>query len=161
MKTLTLFRHAKSSWKYDIDDAFRPLNARGYRDAPLMAAEFSGQQPELVLCSPAIRTYSTALIYLEYLQIPLQRLQLDWALYETSGERLMSFLKTQSDNVQHIWLFGHNPGLNELLDLCLQESQENLVTGAWASLAFDCSSWTVLNRASLLASAKPQKEKTN
>ena len=38
MKTLTLLRHAKSSWKdSSLQDRERPLNGRGQRDAPVMA----------------------------------------------------------------------------------------------------------------------------
>ena len=37
MKTLTLVRHAKSSWKDQyLSDRERPLNKRGERDAPVM-----------------------------------------------------------------------------------------------------------------------------
>ena len=44
MLTLTLFRHAKSSWELNgLDDRERPLNARGREAAPRMAARgFSG-----------------------------------------------------------------------------------------------------------------------
>ncbi|MFQ5609583.1 MAG: histidine phosphatase family protein, partial [Woeseiaceae bacterium] len=37
MKTLTIVRHAKSSWKdRTLSDRERPLNQRGERDAPIM-----------------------------------------------------------------------------------------------------------------------------
>ena len=37
MKTLYVMRHAKSSWAdADLADFDRPLNDRGYRDAPFM-----------------------------------------------------------------------------------------------------------------------------
>lgn len=163
MKTVTLFRHAKSSWKHDTLDMYRPLNARGYRDAPRMAAQFAAHAPERILCSPAVRAYSTALFYLGQMQLPLSVLQLDWALYESSGQQLLSLLKAQPEGAQVLWLFGHNPGLNQLLSLCLGKEQENLVTGAWVCLRFDCRHWQDIETAhtSLLDSAKPDKSKEN
>ena len=62
MLTLTLFRHAKSSWELNgLDDRERPLNARGSSAAPLMAGFMHDHRirPEFVLCSTAVRTRQT------------------------------------------------------------------------------------------------------
>ena len=62
MLTLTLFRHAKSSWATPgLPDFDRPLAPRGEEAAPLMAAFLaeSGLAPDLVLCSSARRTRET------------------------------------------------------------------------------------------------------
>jgi len=38
MKVIVIVRHAKSSWDHvNMRDHDRPLNARGQRDAPMMA----------------------------------------------------------------------------------------------------------------------------
>ena len=63
MKTLTIFRHAKSSWDFpDLTDHDRPLNKRGERDAPVMAERLqtAGVRPSLILSSPAVRAWRTA-----------------------------------------------------------------------------------------------------
>ena len=39
MKTLTVVRHAKSSWNTDDNDHDRPLNERGLNAAPKVGAE--------------------------------------------------------------------------------------------------------------------------
>ena len=62
MLTLSLLRHAKSSWKNPtVPDRERPLAARGITDAPLMGRAITerGIDPELVLCSSARRTVDT------------------------------------------------------------------------------------------------------
>lgn len=62
-KTLTLLRHAKSSWKSDaLSDFDRPLNSRGRQDAPEMARRLqaAGIRPSLIVSSPAKRAWSTA-----------------------------------------------------------------------------------------------------
>ncbi|MCU0355001.1 MAG: histidine phosphatase family protein [Cytophagales bacterium] len=68
MKHLVLFRHAKSSWDDpQLLDFERPLNARGYRDAPRMAQRLGmwlSQLPAPVrwTSSPARRAWDTALM---------------------------------------------------------------------------------------------------
>ena len=55
-------RHAKSDWKdSSLTDHQRPLNKRGKRDAPQMAAKLSelGWQPSRVLTSDSQRTMET------------------------------------------------------------------------------------------------------
>ncbi len=58
MIRLALVRHAKSDWGSPaLDDHDRPLNRRGLRDAPAMAARLadSGFVPEVILSSTALR----------------------------------------------------------------------------------------------------------
>ncbi|MDH3806604.1 MAG: histidine phosphatase family protein, partial [Gammaproteobacteria bacterium] len=65
MKTLTLVRHAKSSWKDSgLSDRERPLNKRGERDAPVMGkrAAAAGLRPSQIISSPAVRAWTTAKI---------------------------------------------------------------------------------------------------
>jgi phosphohistidine phosphatase len=62
MLTLSLLRHAKSSWSdAHAKDIERPLNERGERVAPRMGAFMARQGivPDLVLCSPAARARRT------------------------------------------------------------------------------------------------------
>lgn len=146
MKQVTLFRHAKSSWKYELEDVFRPLNRRGYRDAKLMAEARDYKVPDQLCCSPAIRTYSTALYYLKQYQIPINRLHLDWALYEVTGEQLFTYLQQLNDSLQQVWLFGHNPGFNELIEIGTGQPMDNMVTGASLNLCWQADSWKTLTR---------------
>ena len=63
MKTLSIIRHAKSSWKdLGVPDHERPLNKRGRHDAPLMGKLLRDQNitPDLIISSTAIRAETTA-----------------------------------------------------------------------------------------------------
>ena len=63
MKRIYFIRHAKSSWKdMDLADHDRPLNARGERDAPAMAAALAqrGVSPDGIITSSALRAVTTA-----------------------------------------------------------------------------------------------------
>ena len=69
-KTLFILRHAKSSWSdHPLSDFERPLNKRGYEQAPLIAEVLSKKAtlPQKVISSPANRALTTANFMLELL----------------------------------------------------------------------------------------------
>ena len=55
MKTLTIVRHAKSSWNTNHEDHDRPLNTRGLDAAPKVGAEIlrRGMVPDKIISSTA------------------------------------------------------------------------------------------------------------
>ena len=141
MKSLVLCRHAKSNWKYHTDDIYRPLNKRGIADAPRMANSWSGARPDIVLCSPAVRAYSTALAYIGENAWPLTLLRLEQALFEAGPDTLLKVLSGVDDEVQDVWLFGHNPGLNLLTETLTGAQCDNIVTAARVHLALTIAHW--------------------
>ncbi|MBC3767764.1 SixA phosphatase family protein [Neptunicella marina] len=159
MKRLTLFRHGKSSWEFDIADYHRPLNHRGFRQAEQMAHDCQLDHPDLVLCSPAVRAYATALFYIRNLDINLSRLQLEWLLYESFTPTLVKVLKQQPDKDDYLWLFGHNPGLSNLASYLTGEECDYLVTASYICLELKEDSWSSLNAgcASIIRYERPKK----
>ena len=70
MLTLSLLRHAKSSWDdASLNDFDRPLSERGENAAPRVGAYMAAQglAPEFVLCSPAVRARQTLDLVLPHL----------------------------------------------------------------------------------------------
>src|SRR5918992_1021254 len=68
MLTLSLLRHAKSSWAdRELDDHERPLATRGIKAAGAMGAFIAreGLRPDLILCSGSVRTRATLALVLE------------------------------------------------------------------------------------------------
>jgi phosphohistidine phosphatase len=115
MHKLHLLRHAKSSWKDDVEDRERRLNRRG-RDA----ARWVGRHLpatigalDLVLCSSAARTRETMdLILADYRVRP--RCVIEDELYAASPEKLMERLRRLDEDNLNVLLIGHNPGIQEL-----------------------------------------------
>jgi len=117
--TLTLMRHAKSSWNQaDLQDFDRPLNARGNRDAPIMAARLLEQQPlpNLIISSSAARAKATAEYLLEACKlIDCQpHYQEESKLYLASPESLLQVVSRQDEENKHVIIVAHNPGLEDL-----------------------------------------------
>ena len=113
MLTLSLLRHAKSSWKDPtISDHDRPLNARGTAEAPVMGKAMAkhGLDPDLVLCSTARRTRDTLQLVLPELKTEPKIVYED-ELYHASPAEMLDLLHGVGGGVNQVLLVGHNPEL--------------------------------------------------
>ena len=94
MRRLYLLRHAKSSWKNaSLRDRDRPLSGRGRRAAKAIAEHLrdEGIDPELVLCSPAVRAVET----LEGIEPVMGRrsLRVEPAIYGAGADQLLGLVR--------------------------------------------------------------------
>jgi phosphohistidine phosphatase len=159
--TLYLLRHAKSSWADPtLPDPERPLAPRGRRDAKRIANHLLRRriEPELVLCSSAVRTRET----LELIRPALaaaSTVTLEQELYAASAEELLERLRTLPDTVASVLLIGHNPGLHQLsLVLAsagseLERLEAKFPTAALATLTFANTTWNRLAPADAVLAA--------
>jgi phosphohistidine phosphatase SixA len=109
MLTLSLLRHAKSSWKIPmLPDHDRPLAARGETDAPLMGKTMTerGIDPDLVLCSSARRTRDTLALVLPELKIEPKVVYED-ALYHATPAEMLDMLRQVAPGASRVMVVGH------------------------------------------------------
>jgi phosphohistidine phosphatase len=120
MLTLSLLRHAKSSWKDPtIADHDRPLNTRGRTEAPVMGKAMTehGLDPDLVLCSTARRTRDTLQLVLPELKTEPKIVYED-GLYHGTPQEMLDLLREVAAPASQVLLVGHNPELQSFaLDL--------------------------------------------
>ncbi len=148
MKTLTLLRHAKSSWDDAVARDFdRPLNSKGERAAQTMGRKLRaiGTGFDLVVASPAARVQQTlAQVAIGY----GAALAPEWdrRIYLASTATLLEVIHELPASADHVLLAGHNPGLEELVLLLSAGSGDNRLrdqveikfpTGSIAELAFE------------------------
>lgn len=160
---LTLVRHAKSSWASPVPaDRLRPLNQRGRRDLPQMAARLAGRLgcPGRILVSPALRTRATAEAFVEALGCPPERVRLEEELYEADGERLLAVLRRQAADCRHLMVVGHMPGLGELARTLCGVPEDKFPTCAVLHMGLNMAKWFRLEPGSgrLLWYATPRSE---
>lgn len=123
MKTLTLLRHAKSSWDDTVERDFdRPLNARGYRAAERMGVEIArlGLGFDTVCASPAVRVKET----LAGVEKGARRTftpRFEPLVYLASGDTLLEIVHGLDGGAASALLVGHNPGLEDLLLMLVPE----------------------------------------
>ena len=117
MKTLTLVRHAKSSWKDPgLADFDRPLDQRGQRDLPAMAQRLAaaGEPPDRIVTSPAVRALETARGLAAELGLAEGAPVTEPRIYGASHAQLFDILRHQPESCGHLMLIGHSPGIAEL-----------------------------------------------
>ncbi|WP_428309218.1 SixA phosphatase family protein [Hydrocarboniphaga sp.] len=161
MRSLTLVRHAKSSWdNAALADFDRPLNERGRRDAPLMAQRFAhaAETPLQLVASPALRTTSTALVFAEALGVPADSIRYEPQIYEADVETLLAVVRGLSDEVPNAVLFGHNPGFTDLCHALARCDFTEMPTCAVARIDFDVEHWrdVASGRGRLMAYSYPK-----
>jgi len=142
MKKLLLLRHAKSSWKdTNVRDFDRPLNQRGLKAAPQVGKLMRKRkvEPDVVLSSPAERARQTAELTLESAQSNL-KIRFDERIYEASAGRLLEVVAQIEDSANVAMLVGHNPGMEELLELLTGE-KERLPTAALSCIELNIEKW--------------------
>ena len=146
MKTLTLLRHAKSSWDDPgLADRDRPLNRRGERNAPKMGQRISaaGIRPSLIISSPAVRAWTTAKIVAREISYPLEFLQREDDLYHASVDSIIDVVSRQDTGFNNIMVVGHNPGLTEFANFLVPGLTGNLPTCGVVSVTVQSDDWNI------------------
>lgn len=151
MKTLALFRHAKSDWDDAVTRDFdRGLNERGRKGARLLGGELTGGDDgwDSVLASPAERVRQTLSIAL-----PDQAPQWDERLYLAPCETIFDIVREHAGAADRVLVCGHNPGLQEALLALVPPAAENAAfdeaarkfpTAALAVLELNIDDWAEL-----------------
>jgi phosphohistidine phosphatase len=136
MKSLTLFRHAKterdSLTGRDID---RQLSERGEQDAPRMGEEIRrlGLGYDLALSSPAARAAQTA-------ELAGLAPRFDERIYDAPAGRLLAIAQDAEDEIGKLMLVGHNPGFERLASMLLGEDVE-MPTGSLIEIELPIDHW--------------------
>ncbi len=144
MKTIYFVRHAKSSWDHPtLRDIERPLEARGLRDAPLMAKvlKSKGVEPDLLLSSPATRAYSTALYFADAFEIDRVEVQLEPRIYEAFSEDISDIISKLPAEADTVLLFGHNPTFTTLANQFSSNYIDNVPTCGIFKVEAKVNSW--------------------
>lgn len=137
-KHLFIIRHAKSDWSLGLRDFERPLNERGFRDAPIMAARLAKheQMPEFLMSSTAKRALTTAQIFAEHLGVQSKNIYTEERIYEASAPTLLEIVNQLEDQWERVAIFGHNPGFSELTSYLSEEDYLNMPTCAIVHMVF-------------------------
>lgn len=145
MKTLILVRHAKSSWNHPgLGDFERPLNKRGKRDAPAMAARLAEQvsQPVTIVASPATRALTTAHVFAEAMAINTNQIITNRELYGAEVNEFLAIIHRLNETAETVLLVSHNPGITDLVNQLSGSSIGNLPTCSVCRIEFASNKWS-------------------
>jgi phosphohistidine phosphatase len=157
-KRLTLIRHAKSSWEFDVIDHERPLKTRGKNDADLIAKALGkiNLKPDAIKISDAKRTLETSHIILPYLNVDQTIITYNHKLYDFSGELLLDVIKNTSPLVNHLLVFGHNYAITNFVNSYGTKIIDNVPTCGVVMLEFATNDWSNLGNGSTLDTIFPR-----
>jgi phosphohistidine phosphatase len=144
MKKILICRHGKSSWDDPyLSDHTRPLATRGLKNSKDMAERLLSKsiKPDLVLTSDAKRARDTAFITAEILGVKKEFIEQHDSLFHASANTIIEHLKELASDVDVVFIYGHNPGFNELIWM-LGGEIDNLPTAGQFGFTFEISKWT-------------------
>ena len=128
MKTLTLLRHAKSSWDGSAATDFdRRLSKRGHKAARTIGRELKAQGLEFdaAIASPAARVVETVEGLSDGYGSAIRPV-FDPRVYLGSVATLMAVVHEADDSAERLLIIGHNPGLEGLAMLLTRDDGDGL-----------------------------------
>ena len=146
MKSVLILRHAKSSWKHpDVSDHDRPLNKRGKRDAPRMGELLQDKHlvPDFIVSSTAKRAHSTAKAVAKAAGYKGD-ITLNQSLYAAPPRAYIDALRDLSNRYVRVLMVGHNPGLEQLVDMLTGE-EHTMPTCSLVHVELRINSWTEID----------------
>ena len=157
MKKLFLVRHAKSDWENPhLKDIERPLNERGYANANSMSYQ-RVIKPDLIISSPAVRAFTTALLFARNLNYNSNTIILKQELYESTVNDYVSVFSEIDNKYDTVMLFGHNPTISDLVGQLTQSSYILMPTCCIAGINFDVKNWKEIKIGNLFLFDHPKK----
>lgn len=150
LKSLILIRHAKSSWEnFDVPDFERPLNDRGRKDAPTMAARMvkAGIKPDILLVSTAKRTRKTAGFFQDAWQLPNDQVRYLDQLYLASPGGFRQIIAELGAEFRTIAIISHNNGLTDFANQLTDTRIDNIPTCGIFAVRAKISDWKEFDQA--------------
>ncbi len=147
-KQLLLVRHAKSDWDdRKLSDFKRPLNSRGEKNAPEMARRLLDKKiiPEQIVSSPAVRALTTARYFAKELGIKQSAIVEESTIYEAFTPDLMAVINNLDNSYLFTALFGHNPGITNLVTNLCNKDLYNIPTCGMVLIRFPFDNWGMIS----------------
>lgn len=147
-KQLLLVRHAKSDWdNIKLSDFDRPLNSRGEKNAPEMAKRLlkRGKIPQQIVTSPAVRAITTARYFAKELGLNKSDIVKEPEIYEALTSTLKGVINNLDNTYSFIALFGHNPGITDLVSNLCSKDLYNIPTCGMVLIQFPIDDWSMVS----------------
>ena len=151
MKKLTIIRHAKSDWSFDVPDMDRPISKRGKNDVKIMAKLIDTIKcfPQIIYSSPSKRTVETYKLFSKYSCV-FKNIEFQEAdqLYDFSGYNVLEFIRNIDDAYSSVMLFSHNNSCS-FLTAELGDDYKHVPTCGIIIFDFDVSLWNQISNGKL------------
>jgi len=144
-RKLIFIRHSKAEDQAsEISDFERSLTVRGKVNSRLMAQimKEKGEEPGLIVSSPAFRALETALIFCREYGLNPADIKLSPELYlDLAEEQFLPFIRKLSNKVRTVTFFGHNPLITEMAAYFAADEPDILPKTGIYCLEFKAAGW--------------------
>ena len=148
MKTLLVLRHAKSSLKSPkLSDHDRPLDELALRDAYQLGELLRNKElvPHYIVSSTALRAKTTADLVSEGCGY-VGEVVLEQPLYQPNPIYYMKVLERLPDRYQRVLLIGHNPTIEDTIEMLIGSSNVAMLPCTLAHLDLSIRKWSDLGK---------------
>ncbi len=97
--------------------------------------------PDLLLSSPAERALTTCHILAEEIGYAKSKIKTDKNLYHAEDADILRIIQTLDNKYNCVWIFGHNPGLTDFVNLLGDAGIDNIPTCGVVSCSLNIQSW--------------------
>ena len=140
LRKIILLRHAKSSWKDPLlRDFDRPLSKRGVKDTKLMKEHIVSlvMGVDEIYSSPSVRTSQT----INQLVPEISHVNYLASLYLGDVSVVLSLLESIQTRIKTVMIVGHNPCIQEMMEILWKKPVEKFPTCAAAVFSLK-NSWS-------------------
>ena len=151
IKNLILVRHAQAEpYSPAVVDEERELTSIGVADASRMGLRLKSLMvsPNIIICSPAHRTGTTAMLIAEQLGYERNKIKTEPNLYESSMRHLMTVISSLPENYEQVMIVSHNPNLTYLAEYLTQDEIGTMPTCGCVNIRLEDKSWAELSSGS-------------
>lgn len=148
-RTLVLLRHAKAEFPGSGTDYDRGLTTRGQRDADAAGSWLAAQalRPDLVICSPAVRTRETwhAVAVALAAADPAgsgAEVRYEATLYDSGRTEVIDLLRAVPDAFGTVLVIGHNPTMSDVSELLAPEQPAVVLRTCGVAVHRPAGSWS-------------------
>ena len=128
-----------------MNDHERPLDDKGFHDSSVMGKKLHDKQIsfDLMLSSTAIRALTTCQLIAAEIGYPLESILTNKEIYGSDVTLIKKIISnTDSDKVESLSVFGHNPTLHMLAEEILGEHIDKFPACAMLYVKFNTDRWS-------------------
>ena len=95
-----------------------------------------------IICSPAMRTKSTAKLFAECINFPIDEINSNPELYFAGESMFLKAAGLVDENCESAMLVGHNPAITEFVNTMANADIENIPTCGLVELSLPIENWS-------------------
>jgi len=146
MKKIIFIRHGRAEDQApEISDFERSLTIKGKVISRLMARKLIEIEKSsgIIISSPAFRALETAIIFAKEFGVDPEKIIIKSNLYyKMNIKYLFEILSAVGEDIESVFLFGHNPSFTEIADRLCKGGCEFLPKCGIAGISFNLNRWT-------------------